>query len=100
MTLIHQCRDPLCKECFPDDLWNNELHEYREQSYEKVKPLETGFLMWRPDKDANQMLMVWEWLKKTGGRKEVIPIFLAYVSKDESLFDATMKAFMEYIKQK
>ena len=58
-----------------------------------------GLPMWIPDEMADQMLMVWEWLKKHGGGKEVIPIFLAYVSKDESLFTATMKAFMEYIKQ-
>ena len=52
--------------------------------------------IWQPDKDANQMLMVWEWLKKQGLKVELREIMWAYAEIDISLFTATEKAWEEY----
>ncbi len=58
------------------------------------------FIPWQPDKDANQMLMVWEWLRKQKRTVAILEIIDEYIFFDETLFDATMKAFMEYIEVK
>ena len=68
--------------------------------------------IWQPDKDANQMLMVWEWMMKQNNHWNIsfnsngylleASIIKPYNIYFEEGFDdiklATMKAFMEYIK--
>jgi len=69
------------------------------ESYQ-VKP---GNLLWQPDKDANQMLMVWKWLRKQGFpnrkviSKRVNDITHSFWYQGEDIKLATMKAFIEYI---
>ena len=57
---------------------------------------------WRPDEDSNQMLMVWDWMKKQSElalyclRRQIL-IYLDHENHDIKL--ATGESFMEYIKQ-
>jgi len=70
-------------------------------------------IYWHPDIDANQMLMVLEWLRKQCYNihiiinLDIIEIRLyddendpehCYLNNGKDLFKVTMKAFMEYIK--
>ena len=85
-----------------------EVLEYRKVSAEVLgKPQLPKFKLgpftygdnWHPDTDANQMLMVWELIKKD--RKEGLAIFMEAIMqwyvKDADIKLATMKAFMKYI---
>jgi hypothetical protein len=69
------------------------------------------FHNWFPDQNADQMLMVWEYLSKQGYRIHIstgpaIDMLELYYDRYKifeeidwnSIFDATMKAFMEYVK--
>ena len=77
-----------------------------------------NFIWWQPDKDGIQMIQVWEWLKGQKGieldiefnpedgwiftiREYMVSSDKAlYISeKNNSLFTATERAFLEYIKQ-
>jgi len=57
------------------------------------------YKVWQPDKDANQMLMVWDWLRT----KVKIAVFKQMIDDywwdDKDILLATAKAFMEYINQ-
>ena len=60
---------------------------------------------WQPDKDANQMLMVWDWLKKQKNKYYNVATIVgriveSYAYFDGDLFEGTMSRFMEYIKNK
>jgi len=87
-----------------------EINEYRKQSAKRM-----GFTLskdkyygdknhafilevnWLPNQNANQMLMVWEWLKKND--KDVIyRAFNDSMRNNKDIKLTTMKAFMEYIK--
>ena len=72
-----------------------------------------GLPMWIPDEMADQMLMVWEWLNNQGFDIDIDidrngSIFgiwhpikkIEFDGMDKDIKLATMKAFMEYIKQK
>ncbi len=61
---------------------------------------ESTFGEWQPEEDANQTLMVWEWMQKNGRKWiEILrDIFWEYghgITNDIKF--ATMKAFMENI---
>ena len=113
-----------------EELKQKEIQEYRKASAEALglqiyrvtdklvevvlrlpdQPYDTNG-EWQPDKDANQMLMVWEWLKDQGhgvyieyyydDPKLIVSIWNGtrrFDSEEESsLLIAFMKAFMEYL---
>ena len=97
-----------------------EIQKYRKATAEALELIDVyyeenefsdtdQFRLWQPDKDANQMLMVWEWLKDR--RPEIMisiyPDIVYYAifpeineetieASDKDIKLATMKAFMEY----
>ena len=83
--------------------------EYRKETFEKILPDGIGFIMWRPDKKADHMLMVWDlWIehgcrvsveyKKRIKQWQVSAYSWVYdaMGIDKSIFIATKKAFAEY----
>ncbi len=69
----------------------------------KPSPLDSDYLVmylkdWQPNQNADHMLIVWDLIKGTGSSTELVEIMWGYANEDISLYDATMKAFMEYIK--
>ena len=56
--------------------------------------------VWHPDKDANQMLMVWEWLREQNARTTLTRIADSWLINKEDIKLATMKYSMEFIKTK
>ena len=58
-------------------------------------PNDSMYIIWQPNTDANQMLMVIDLLLKKD-KMIVRNIVLSYVNRGTSLFIATMKAFMEW----
>ncbi len=87
------------------------IQEYRKVSAEAIGLIVTEFstgivtrykdgtyINWYPDTDANQMLMVWDWMRTSGKRKILREIFENYLVFKDTLELATMKAFMEYTK--
>ena len=89
------------------------IQEYRKKSAEALgfdtylKNLDTlwwrssehGIIKWQPDKDANQMLMVWEWWSEKERYGYIFDsVYDEILEDDINVLLATMKAFMEYIK--
>ena len=52
---------------------------------------------WQPDKDANQMLMVLDWMRDNDIK--IMDIWAEWYYHNADIKLATMKAFMSYIKQ-
>lgn len=83
------------------------IKDYRQSSAEALGVLNEGYKIiedgvvsfmgkrWQPDVDANQMLMVWEWLRDEADHLFDEVIFHQYL-KGKDIKLATAKAFMEY----
>ena len=103
---------------------NEQIQEYRKASAEALGvdwkedqmsglPIHLRSPKWHPDTDANQMLMVWDWLRKEEGRgidcsatSKIIFVTIwkwfhknggdKYMGEGKDIKLATMKAFMEW----
>jgi len=70
----------------------------------QIFQIQTPFRLWQPDKDANQMLMVCDWLKKQIHEKNAVKTLVgsaleAYAYFDEDIFEKVKEAFMEFNNQ-
>ena len=65
-------------------------------------PIDGEWIEWSPDTDANQMLIVWDWLEEQGykGIEALDDIIAKYLVTKTDIKLATMNTFMEFIETK